>query len=117
MNNASLFLLGLLVAVMLGYGLFEARRLLEGPRVVIDSPRDGSATSTGALRVTGRAENISFLTLNDRPSFTDEGGNFQELLSLPSGYTVVTVAAIDRFGRRVKSSVSITVLNYCPLHA
>lgn len=104
------------VLVVLLYGLFEARRLLEGPRVIIDSPLNGSATSTEALRVMGRAENISFLTINDRPSFTDERGNFEELLSLPKGVTVITVSAIDRFGRRVSESVSISILNYCPLY-
>ena len=105
-----------IVAVLLivGYGLFEARRLIEGPVIAIDIPRDGSATSTTGLVIAGEAENISFLTINDRPSFTDETGHFRELLSVPPGVTILTVAATDRFGRRTEKQVSINVLNYCP---
>ncbi|MDO8517675.1 MAG: hypothetical protein Q7S26_00065 [bacterium] len=100
---------------MAGYGLFESRKLLEGPRITITSPVDGSATSSAVVVVEGEAQNISFLTINDKPAFTDESGHFSETLSPPSGYTVVTVASIDRFGRRASKSVAINVLDYCPV--
>jgi hypothetical protein len=109
-----LLLFGLLVVALLGYGLFEARRLLEGPSVVITSPQAGSATSTPLLRIAGIARNIAFLTINGSEAFTDEAGNFEQLLTPPSGYTVFTVAAVDRFGRHASQTVSITMLNYCP---
>ena len=35
-------LIGLLVLVVLSYGLFEARKLVEGPEITIASPIDGS---------------------------------------------------------------------------
>lgn len=105
------------ILLVVGYGLFEARRLLEGPEITINSPRDGIATSSRAVLIAGNAQNIAFLSINDNPSFTDESGNFRELLSLPPGYTVITVAAVDRFGRTARKSVSITMLNYCPAHA
>lgn len=102
-----------LCLLVVGYGLFEARRLLEGPQITIESPRNGSATSSEALIVEGEAYNISFLTINDKPSYTDETGHFRGILTPPAGYTVITVAATDRFGRRASKSVSITLLNYC----
>lgn len=108
---------GLFIAMaflLIAYGLFEARRLLEGPRISIISPVDGSATSSPTVLIEGTATNIAFLTINDKPSFTDEAGHFRQLLSPPPGYTVVTVAATDRFGRRASKSVSITMLNFCP---
>ena len=104
-----------LCAILLAYGLFEARRIIEGPTIVIVSPQNGSATSTRALTITGVAHNISFLTIDDKPAYTDEAGNFALTLSPPSGYTVVTVAATDRFGRHASKSVFITVLSYCPV--
>lgn len=107
-------LIALVVICLVGYGLFEARKLIEGPIITIDMPRDGSATSTTGVVIAGEAENISFLTINDKSSYTDEQGHFAELLSLPPGVTVLTVAAIDRFGRRAQRSVTINVLNYCP---
>lgn len=105
--------IGVAIVVLFGYGLFEARKILEGPMITIESPRDGSATSSTGIVITGEAQNISFLSINDKPSFTDEGGHFSELLSLAPGFTVLTVAATDRFGRKTSRSVSINVLNYC----
>lgn len=103
------------VLIIVGYGLFEARKLIEGPVITIDMPKDGSATSTTGVILAGEAQNISFLTINDQASHTDEKGHFSELLSLPTGVSVLTVAAIDRFGRRASKSVEINVLNYCPI--
>lgn len=107
--------ISLVVVLVAGYGLFEARRILTGPVVTIESPRDGSATSSAAVILSGEAQNISFLSVNDRQTYTDERGRFSELLSLPPGFTILTVAATDRFGRKTSRTVSITVLNYCPI--
>src|SRR5581483_10769257 len=102
------------VLVLLGYGAFEARRIVEGPQIVIDSPRDGEATSSDLVTIAGTAQNIAFLTINDAPSYTDESGKFVYRLSPPRGYTVLTVAAVDLFGRRASKSVTITIVTYCP---
>ena len=108
-------IISMIVLVVSSYGLFEGRKLLEGPKITITSPKNWSATSTSAIVVIGEAKNISFLTINDKPAFTDEQGHFSETLSPPSGYTTVTVASVDRFGRRASKSVSINVLNHCPV--
>ena len=119
MNRLSLTALFVLLAVVVigGYGLFEARRLIEGPVLIIESPLDGSATSSTGVLISGTAENISFLTIDDLPSYTDKSGHFSETLSIPPGFAVLTVRAVDRFGRRTTKQVSITVLNYCPVSA
>lgn len=103
------------VLVVVGYGLFEARRIIAGPELIVDSPTDGSATSSALVTITGRVKNISFLTINDHTASADEQGLFVYHYSPPVGYTVATIAATDRFGRRVEKRVSFTLLNYCPL--
>ena len=115
MTNRALtgLFIAIFAVVLLSYGLFEGRRIIEGPTLTIDTPKDGSATSSTAILVAGEAQNISFLSVNDKQQFTDEHGHFEELLSLPPGFTIVTVAAKDRFGRTTSRSVSITVLSYC----
>lgn len=114
-RRLTIFFIGSAAAVLFGYGLFEARRILEGPIITIESPRGGSATSSTGIIIAGEAQNISFLSINDKPSFTDESGHFTKLLSVAPGFTVLTVAATDRFGRKTSRSVSINVLNYCPI--
>jgi hypothetical protein len=112
-RRTALFLACLACAVVLvGYGLFEARKLIEGPQIRIDTPKDGSATSSNAVLISGTAENISFLTINDAPAYTDQAGHFALTLSPPPGYTVFVVAGVDRFGRRTSQKVTVTMLNY-----
>ena len=106
-----LFVLAILLVA--GYGFFEARRLIGGPSITLDMPRDGSATSSVSVLISGVAQNISFLTIDDAPAFTDQQGRFSERLTPPPGYAIFTVAATDRFGRHTSVQVHITVLNYC----
>jgi hypothetical protein len=117
MNRDRLFfvLVVLVVLVIFSYGLFEARRLIEGPQISIKTPSNGSATSSTAVVISGTASNISFLTINDAPAYTDESGRFSLTLSPPTGYTVFVVSGVDRFGRRTHKEVALHVLDYCPI--
>jgi hypothetical protein len=108
-------LIALAIAVVVAYGLFEARRLIAGPNIIIDSPQDGSATSTTLVTIAGRVQNISFLTINGKTASANEQGQFVYRYSPPPGYTALTVAATDRFGRRVERQVSFNVVSYCPV--
>lgn len=116
-RSLTLTLATLALVLFAVYGVFEARKIIEGPRITIESPKDGSATSTPTVTIAGVAENISFLTINDKPAYTDEEGRFSETLSPPPGYAIFTVAAKDRFGREVLREVHITVVNFCPIKA
>ena len=105
----------IVVLLVVGYGLFEARKLIEGPDITILSPQDGTATSSTLVTVVGMAQNIAFLTINGAPAFTNEHGQFVYRFAPPAGYTVVTVAASDRFGRSAHREVSVHVVTYCPV--
>jgi hypothetical protein len=116
MKRALLVLLVLgSIGGIIGYGVFEARRLLEGPSVTILSPANGSAFADPLLSIEGVARNISFLTINDKPALTDENGYFTAKMTPPPGVAAVVVEAEDRFGRRASSEVRITMLNFCPI--
>lgn len=108
------FVLALATLAILGYGLFEARRLIEGPEITIEAPTSGSATSSVVVTLVGNAQNISFLTINDAPAYTDEHGKFVYRYTPPAGYTAAVVAATDRFGRKVSKRVDFSVVTYCP---
>jgi len=112
-RGITLLLVALLGVSLLTYGLFEARKLIAGPAITLEYPENGSATSSIAVLIAGEAQNIAFLTINDAPAYTDEGGHFEELISPAPGVTVITVAAVDRFGRQAKKIISFNVLSYC----
>jgi len=110
-KTAALFI----ALALIGYGFFEARRLITGPVITIESPLSGTATSSSSVVVRGTAKNIAFLTINDRPAFTDEEGRFAERVSAPPGYTIFTVRGKDRFGRESSKQVHISIVNFCPI--
>ena len=107
-SHAKTILLGLLVVGMLsGYILFQARHLLIGPVLTITTPASGTHVTQEMVSISGETQNATKVLLNDRPIFTDETGSFTEHIILPMGYTIVTVAAVDRFGRTTTTHIEL----------
>ena len=97
----------LITLVFASYILFQARFLILGPQVSIDSPRDGEAVSSPLLTISGRGSNIAWISLNDRQIFTDEKGLWSEKLIVAQGLSIMTVRVVDRFGREQVKSVRV----------
>ena len=83
---------------LIWYAAFQARLFISGPSLVL---RNDTVTlhDMQMTRLNGTAKNIVAITLNDRPIFTDDDGNFSEPLVLENGYTIMTLRAKDRYGR------------------
>jgi len=89
----------LLLCLALLYVVFQARYLIIGPQIVLHESVD-TMQNERQIFLTGAAYNISRLWLNDRQIYTDAQGNFKEALVLENGYTVATLRAEDRYGRK-----------------
>ena len=100
-------IVGILFAL---YCLFQARFLILGPQVWIYSPQDGGVVAEPAVTLEGQARNAAWISLNDRPIFTDEEGLWSEKLIVSSGVSIMTVKVRDRFGREKQKSIRI-ILN------
>lgn len=89
-----------IAGAFLWYGAFQARLLIAGPSLTLN---EGISTlhDTRTVAISGVAKNVTSLTLDGRPIFTDDAGNFVETLVLEHGYTIMTVHAEDRYGRTV----------------
>jgi len=96
--------------LFVGYGLFEARRLIEGPRIVIDTPKDGETLSDPMVHISGNVQNAAFLSINDVPVLADAQGNFDTELTPPPGYEVFKISATDRFKRTKTILLHVLVL-------
>ncbi len=90
-----------LLLLITGYVLFQARFLVAGPQITLTA-EPGVQHNVRTITLTGTAQNITHLWLNDRQIFTDETGNFSEALVLENGYTIATLKARDRFGRETR---------------
>jgi hypothetical protein len=95
------------IAVIIGYGAFRAKSLVEGPEIAVVSPLDGALVGESLVEIRGTAKNISFLTLNDDKIFTDESGEFREKILLSYGYNIMTLEAKDRFGRTTTKTLQL----------
>jgi len=85
------------VVLIIAYALFQARHLISGPIIRLIDPIP-STIATSTILVHGTAENIVSLSLDGRPMFTTDSGEFHETVTLPIGYTILTIEAVDRYG-------------------
>lgn len=95
-----LFYLASFIGVLLfiAYVAFQARFILEGPRITLVH-EVGSLQTERFVILEGDASNIVHMTLNGRQIYTDTLGHFKEALVLENGYTIATLHAEDRYGR------------------
>jgi len=104
-------LVGLLLITSLAYGYLQSRNLVRGPSITVLSPVNGSSLDNQLVTISGKTKNIAEMSLNDRQIFPDENGNFTETLVLPVGYTIMSLKAEDKFGKKTEQSLSLTVNN------
>jgi hypothetical protein len=54
---------------------------------------------TSIARVTGKAQKANYISLNGREIFIDKDGSFNETIALIPGFSVITIDAVDKFGK------------------
>lgn len=97
--------------LLFGYGLVEAHPLLAGPTLSIASPKDFATSTDGVFTISGTEARAASLTLDGAPLLADENGFFSEELAFPSGTSILTFVATDRFGRTITKTRTIYVPN------
>ena len=106
----SLFILFGLIIV--GYSLFQAWKLISGPIIDIYTPQNGATYNQTLIEIDGRARNISYINLNDRPIFTDKDGYFKEKLLLSPGLNVIKLDAQDKFKTYTEKRLEVILKEY-----
>jgi len=96
----------LLVLVIISYAGFQARKIVEGPDLKLNSPLSG-VQSASVVDVAGIASNIKEITLNGTPIFIDEQGNFSEKVPLSAGYNVIRIEAKDKFNKETEKTLEL----------
>ena len=99
-----------LFSIIVIYSIYQARFMILGPQIWVDSIRDGETVEGSVVTVAGRAKNVAWLTLNDRQIFTDEEGHWSEKLVVSKGSSFISVKAKDRFGHEIYKNLQV-VLN------
>ncbi len=105
-------LISLLIVVIAGYSLFQAQKIIRGPVIDIYTPENGATYNQTMIEIDGRARNIAYLNLNDRPIFTDKNGYFSEKLLLSPGYNIIKLDARDKFKNYTEKRLEIILKEY-----
>lgn len=93
--------------LFIGYGVFEARKVIEGPKITVISPTVGESVTDKLVTLSGTTENVKTLTINGRILYIDEQGNWNERLMLPPGYNIIELEGVDRFGNKTSQRIDV----------
>lgn len=99
------------ISIILGYGIFAFKGIVWGPRVILNTSLNGSATTSPLVVVSGRSIRITRLFLNGATTTLDLAGNFSESLLLSRGYNIMTLEGFDKYGRGTKEIIEMTLRN------
>lgn len=99
----------LAVVFVVGYALFQARKIVSGPSIKVETPQNGQIVHENPIEVTGIAKNINSISLDDRAIFIDEKGVFREKLLLYPGYNIIEIDAKDRFGKKTTKMIEVVL--------
>lgn len=100
-------LITIFVAVIVFYAYYQSRAIIEGPNIVIETPRAGITSTTSLISIIGVVKHAKEITLDGRPIFIDLSGRFNEKLVLMNGYNIIELVAKDKEGRIEKKTIEL----------
>jgi len=95
------------VVLIVGYSIFQTRKIIEGPELKLTSPKQGTIYTEPLVEITGKASNIKEIRLDDRPISITEDGSFREKLLLFPGYNIIKLSAEDKFGKKTEKKIEL----------
>ncbi len=87
----------ILLSVFIGTKVYP---IVHGPKIETATIHDGTTMETALLPLTGIAKYTKDLVINGNPIATAPNGSFNDNILLSPGYNVITMQAIDRFGKK-----------------
>lgn len=109
--NIKVFLIVFSIALLIFYGLFNARSIILGPSIDVYTPKTNSETTENTLIIKGKAKNATLISLNQRPISIDKNGLFEEKLLLSPGSNIIEIKVRDRFKNEVSKTLKVYLVN------
>ncbi len=101
-----------MTVVVVGYSLFQAHAIINGPVITVYSPQNGTVYTNTLIEIRGKVENVSYLNLNGKQIFTNSKGEFNEKLLLSPGYNILVLDAKDKFGKKTEKKLELILKEY-----
>lgn len=97
----------ILFILILIYFIFRVYNYLSGPKITINSPTPYTIINSDTFIIEGHVENAKNIYLNGREINIEKNGNFIEKIIAKSPYTLITLQAVDRYGKSSFKTMSI----------
>lgn len=97
--------LGIFFLLVLAYAYFEARGILYGPHIQV--PSETTLVHEQFVKISGKADRITKLTMNGKAVPVTEDGAFEEPYILAVGHNRIILRAEDKYGRTSEEVVEI----------
>jgi hypothetical protein len=101
--------------LILGYGIFRFQAYLSGPVITIISPKDGETATSSVIMLQGSIKDAIALDVDGSALSPDQNGSFEETLLLPTGLSIITIDAKDRFGAKEEKVIHLYVDETMPI--
>lgn len=105
--------LGILVVIILGifgYILFQYRFAFLDPLLEVSSPVEKVTLHTTEVTVVGRSDPNATIFVNNDAVSVNKDGTFRKQLGVFEGETVITISAVNRFGKKSTIERRVTVV-------
>jgi len=77
--------------------------------IQVFEPKNGEMLTSPLINIKGKAQNISYINMNGRQIFVNEGGIFDEKYIMAKGRNIITIEAKDRFDRMERKILDIVL--------
>jgi len=101
-RRAGMVLVGILGLLFLFFLVSRFINFVGSPGLELDEPQDLISVQGPALKIKGKVEKESQLTVNGREVTIDGYGNFDEMVEFAAGLNALEFVARDRFGKENK---------------
>jgi len=106
-QNLNIFFFLIFSISILMYSLYKFSDYFTGPKLIINTPIDGQTVIAPTFFIDGNIQNVKKIKINGREINIDQSGNFKEELVSHSPITLVTIEAVDRYGKKLEKILRV----------
>lgn len=100
-----------LILILIFYLVWQVKKIVDPPKLIIYSPQDGLITDQIQLVVTGLTDKGAFVSLNGKNITHNEEGKFEEILDLQEGVNTITLIAKKKHGKTISETRNVVLKN------
>ncbi|MCX6753812.1 MAG: hypothetical protein NTV03_02020 [Candidatus Nomurabacteria bacterium] len=103
-----------LFAIIGVFSYYKMSFVLNGVQIVASIEHNDN---TSLAVISGKAQNATYISLNGREIYIDKDGSFSEKIALIPGFSVITIDAMDKFGKSKEKTFQLVYKEGSPLVA